>query len=76
MSLVSMSEWSTPVLTTVRQPLEEMAKVAVHVLLGSGRSSEPAKRRVEPATDLVVRESTAPPGGLDPKVSNFRSRTS
>ena len=75
MSLVSMSEWSTPVLTTVRQPLTEMAKVAVHVLLESGRSGEPAKRRVELATDLVVRESTAPPGGLDPKVSNFRSRT-
>jgi hypothetical protein len=39
-----------------------MARVAVQILLESGESAEPAKRRVELATDLIVRESTAPPG--------------
>jgi len=59
---IPLSEWSTPALTTVRQPLTEMATVAVHMLLDSGESDGMPKRRVELATDLVVRESTAPPG--------------
>jgi LacI family transcriptional regulator len=59
---IPLSEWSTPALTTVRQPLTEMARVAVQILLESAESGEPVKRRVELATDLVVRESTAPPG--------------
>ena len=60
---IPLSEWSTPALTTVRQPLTEMARVAVQILLESAENGEPVKRRVELATDLVVRESTAPPGG-------------
>ena len=59
---IPLSEWSTPALTTVRQPLTEMARVAVQILLESGESGEPVRRRVELATDLVVRESTAQPG--------------
>ena len=65
---IPLSEWSTPALTTVRQPLTEMARVAVQILLESAESRGPVKRRVELATDLVVRESTAPPGALDPEV--------
>ncbi len=65
---IPLSEWSTPALTTVRQPLTEMARVAVQILLESAESAEPVKRRVELATDLIVRESTAPPGGHDPEV--------
>ncbi|HTV12226.1 MAG TPA: LacI family DNA-binding transcriptional regulator [Acidimicrobiales bacterium] len=56
---IPLAEWSTPALTTVRQPLTEMAAVAVRILL-DGAESGPQKRRVELATDLVVRESTAP----------------
>ncbi len=55
------ARWSTPALTTVRQPLTEMAAVAVRILLEVGDGGEPTDRRVELATDLVVRESTAPP---------------
>jgi DNA-binding LacI/PurR family transcriptional regulator len=58
---IPLAEWSTPSLTTVRQPLTEMAAVAVRTLLDSAESGEPLMRRVELATDLVVRESTAPP---------------
>jgi len=59
---IPLAEWCTPSLTTVRQPLIEMAAVAVRTLLESAGSAGSLKRRVELATDLVVRESTAPPG--------------
>jgi DNA-binding LacI/PurR family transcriptional regulator len=59
---IPLAAWSTPALTTVRQPLTEMAAVAVRTLLDIAENG-PLKRRVELATDLVVRESTAPPGG-------------
>ena len=58
---IPLSAWSTPALTTVRQPLTEMAAVAVRTLLESANGTGPLGRRVELATDLVVRESTAPP---------------
>jgi LacI family transcriptional regulator len=51
----------TPALTTVHQPLSEMGRTAVNVLvrLLEGRASETP--HIELATRLVVRESTAPP---------------
>jgi LacI family transcriptional regulator len=51
----------TPALTTVRQPLGEIGRTAVNVLvrLLDGRASETP--HIELATRLVVRESTAPP---------------
>jgi LacI family transcriptional regulator len=59
---IPLSEWSTPSLTTVRQPLTQMAALAVQTLLESAEGGGSLTRRVELATDLVVRESTAPPG--------------
>lgn len=58
---IPMAEFTTPALTTVRQPVAEMAALAVHDLLamvGTGRPV-PTMRRLAPT--LVVRESTAPP---------------
>lgn len=52
------SAW--PPLTTVRQPLQEMAALATRTVLGMGRGEMPETRRVELATELIVRESTAP----------------
>ena len=49
-----------PPLTTVRQPLYEMGRAAVKLLLGLMRGEEPVNTRVILATDLVVRASTAP----------------
>jgi DNA-binding LacI/PurR family transcriptional regulator len=60
---IPLAQWSTPSLTTVRQPLTEMAAMAVRILLESAESTTPLKQCVELATELVVRESTAPPGG-------------
>ncbi|MEV7971037.1 LacI family DNA-binding transcriptional regulator [Sphaerisporangium sp. NPDC088356] len=53
------SAW--PPLTTVRQPLEEMAALATRMALEISRGESPETRRVELATDLLVRDSTAPP---------------
>ena len=53
--------WIGPPLTTVRQPLREMAATAARMVLALARGEEPANRRIDLATELVVRESTAPP---------------
>lgn len=50
----------TPALTTVRQPLREMGRVAVTLLLQSIAGERLETLRVELATQLVVRASTAP----------------
>ncbi|MFF7332831.1 LacI family DNA-binding transcriptional regulator [Streptomyces sp. NPDC090306] len=56
------ARWVGPPLTTVRQPLTEMAEAAARLVLDLGREDgTPATTRVELATSLVVRSSTAPP---------------
>ncbi|MDQ0932042.1 LacI family DNA-binding transcriptional regulator [Streptomyces turgidiscabies] len=51
-----------PPLTTVRQPLMEMAETAAKLVLNLGREDGTSgATRVELATSLVVRNSTAPP---------------
>ncbi|MFE9724335.1 LacI family DNA-binding transcriptional regulator [Streptomyces sp. NPDC005794] len=53
--------WSAPPLTTVRQPLSDMGRLAARAVLDLARSVAPALPRVELATELVVRASTASP---------------
>lgn len=55
------TRWVGPPLTTVRQPLLEMAETATRLVLDLSRGKEPATTRVDLATRLVVRSSTAPP---------------
>ncbi|AQZ62054.1 Transcriptional regulator, LacI family [[Actinomadura] parvosata subsp. kistnae] len=55
------ARWHLPPLTTVRQPLTEMAAAATRMLLQLANGERLARNRVELATELVVRESTAPP---------------
>jgi LacI family transcriptional regulator, galactose operon repressor len=54
-------EWLSPPLTTVRQPLEEMGRVAARTLFQLMEGQTLVSPRVELATELRVRESTAPP---------------
>jgi LacI family transcriptional regulator, xylobiose transport system transcriptional regulator len=54
--------WCGPPLTTVRQPLVEMGVAAANLVLTLAAGREPAQARVELATTLVVRGSTAAPG--------------
>ncbi|MCL2553686.1 MAG: LacI family DNA-binding transcriptional regulator [Actinomycetia bacterium] len=53
------SAWMGPPLTTVRQPLVEMAETAARLVLDRGRGDTSGMHRVELATRLVVRDSTA-----------------
>jgi DNA-binding LacI/PurR family transcriptional regulator len=53
--------WMTPPLTTIRQPLVEMAAAATTMLLALARGEPLPQSRIELGTDLVVRASTAPP---------------
>ena len=53
--------WSSPPLTTVRQPLADMGKLAVRTVLKLARGERPDSPRVELGTELVVRSSTTPP---------------
>jgi len=55
------AQWVGPPLTTVRQPLVEMAEAAAEMVLAMTRGNFPDPARVELSTELVVRESTAPP---------------
>jgi LacI family transcriptional regulator len=56
---VPMAKWVSPPLTTLRQPLAEMATLATRTLLAGDTMG--LQNRVELATTLVVRSSTQPP---------------
>ena len=60
---IAVAEWSTPALTTIRQPLAEMGALATSMLMDLVQGRQPPSRRINLATELVVRESTAVPRG-------------
>lgn len=53
------SAWVSPAMTTVRQPIEEMAAAAMRMLLRVRGGTASGSAREELATELVVRASTA-----------------
>ena len=59
----TVSQATDPMLTTVRQPLAELGRMAVTMLIRMIQRHELDARHVELATDVVVRGSTAPPPG-------------
>ncbi|MFI6938958.1 LacI family DNA-binding transcriptional regulator [Streptomyces sp. NPDC050418] len=59
---VQVARWSSPALTTVHQPLRQMAEEATQMLLRL-RDDQSASTRLELATSLIVRKSTAAPHG-------------
>jgi LacI family transcriptional regulator len=59
-----MSGWMSPPLTTVVQPLAQMAAMATRTLIAMlDGDPEAASTRLELTTSLVVRASTAPARG-------------
>lgn len=52
---------STPPMTTVHQPIEDIGRTAVASLLRMASGEALVTKRIELATSLVVRDSTAPP---------------
>ena len=55
------SRWVSPPLTTVRQPLAEMGRAAALMLGDLIEGLTLRSSRVELSTELIIRESTAPP---------------
>jgi LacI family xylobiose transport system transcriptional regulator len=53
--------WARPSLTTVHQPIRRMAAEAARIVLRLAAGQHVEQQRLELATHLVVRESTAPP---------------
>ncbi len=58
---VDLCVWMTPQLTTVRQPLAQMATLAVRNVLESAEYAAEQPLRLELSTSLVVRDSTGAP---------------
>ncbi|PRY44520.1 LacI family DNA-binding transcriptional regulator [Umezawaea tangerina] len=58
---LDVTEWIGPPLTTVRQPLREMATTAAEMVFTLARGERPRNERIDLAIELVVRQSTAPP---------------
>jgi len=58
---VELCQWVSPQLTTVHQPLADMAREATRMVIDLARDGARPTRRVELATTVVVRESTAAP---------------
>ena len=56
---VEFARWCGPPLTTVRQPLVEMGTAAANLVLTLAGGGRPEQTRIEVATTLVVRQSTA-----------------
>src|SRR6266700_3719830 len=58
---LSFTQWAGPPMTTVRQPLVQMGAAAAELVLAVADGNPPKNNRLELATTLVVRQSTAPP---------------
>ncbi|MGN9909281.1 LacI family DNA-binding transcriptional regulator [Phytohabitans sp. LJ34] len=58
---ISATRWCGPPMTTVRQPFAEMGATAARLVLAMAAGHPLPQDRVEFATTLIVRDSTAPP---------------
>jgi LacI family transcriptional regulator, xylobiose transport system transcriptional regulator len=56
---LKIAQWVTPPLTTVHQPLNEMARQATRLVITLRDGTTVGSRRIQLETDLAVRESTA-----------------
>ena len=58
---LKIARWAGPALTTVHVPIAEMAEQAAQIVLGLWQERTPTFGRIDMATTLIVRDSTAPP---------------
>ena len=58
---IALARWMSPQLTTVHQPLRRMGEEAARLALRLADDATPDTLRMDLATHLVIRESTAPP---------------
>jgi LacI family xylobiose transport system transcriptional regulator len=57
---IPLAQWLSPNLTTVHQPLQKMAEEATRMILQLREGTDSVQTRIDLATHLVVRGSTAP----------------
>jgi len=57
---IDLAQATSPRLTTVRQPLQEMGRMAVSLLIRLLARHQVDALHIELATDLIIRESTGP----------------
>jgi LacI family xylobiose transport system transcriptional regulator len=58
---IPLATWVSPRLTTIHQPLRRMAEEATRLVIRMREGETTGATRLDLATDLIVRESTAPP---------------
>ncbi len=58
---IPQAAYSHPALTTVRQPLQQMGRLATQMLIDMIRDESFAGRKIDLPTELVIRDSCAPP---------------
>ncbi len=58
---ISIASFAIPALTTVRQPLEEMGRIAAQTLLDRIYDSAPYVEEIAVEPKLIVRKTTGPP---------------
>lgn len=58
---IPQASWTTPRLTTVRQPLADMGRMAVRMILETSRGNPPESRHIQLVTHLLVHESSKAP---------------
>ena len=56
--------WSAPPLTTVRQPITELGRVAIRTLIEQAHGEPAMSHHLQLATRLMARESTGPVGSV------------
>jgi DNA-binding LacI/PurR family transcriptional regulator len=56
---IKLAAFSNPRLTTIRQPLSNMGRIAAQCVLGQLTGSEPFRKLITVEPELAVRESTA-----------------
>jgi LacI family transcriptional regulator, xylobiose transport system transcriptional regulator len=61
---VPMARWVSPTLTTIHQPLKRMAEEASRLIIRMSKAPLDSVPRMDLATSLVIRESTAPPRAI------------
>lgn len=76
---IPQASWTTPRLTTVRQPLVDMGRMAIRMVVETARGNPPESRHIQLVSHLRIRESTAPPNsaGRDrPEVQLLEAKSS
>lgn len=61
---IPQASWTSPRLTTVHQPLADMGRLAIRMIVETARGTPPESPHIQLVTQLLVRDSTAAPDTL------------